>query len=564
MMKNKFLCMLLCAIMVISLVGCGDKSKKVDGGKTSTDEKLGYTFGENFHSDDPVSYTMFWSDHEMYPYQDSWQIFDKIKEATNVTLDFKDYSIARTDYDAKKALMINSGQSAYIIPKTYDESAFVDGGAVVAVSEWTQYMPNYTAFVEKYKLQPDLDTLKKADGKYYRLPGLKEAPEQDYTLIIRKDIFDAAGVDVAAIEKDWKWNDLYDALVKVKEYMVSKGMCAAGDYIWSERWPGDDGSGGNLLKLMGSSYGVPAGWAIGNGMTYSSEKDEWYFASISEDYKEFITMLNKFIKGGILDPESFTQTDEQACQKFYRGETIIFGSNKAVYTDYIANLNSTLGEGNYELYITVYPMGNKPYTSENYRLENGVMIASKALKDLGEEGFIKFIRFVDWLFYSEVSYDLRKWGVEGETYEVVKDETTGKNIKKLLPQWYCGGLAIAQTSEDQKDMRIELGYAGGVFYYGGTVAQISDAYNPVLQDYFRRSNEYRELKPLDPTFAGTEDENEQMNLWKTPLIDNVNSWTLQFATGQKDIQKDWDAYVSSCKNLMCDELANLYNEIYKR
>ena len=235
-----------------------------------------------------------------------------------------------------------------------------------------------------------------------------------------------------------------------------------------------------------------------------------------------------------------------------------------MYTDYIANLNSTLGEGKYELYITVYPMGNKPYTSENYRLENGVMIASKALKDLGEEGFIKFIRFVDWLFYSEVSYDLRKWGVEGETYEVVKDETTGKNIKKLLPQWYCGGLAIAQTSDDQKDMRIELGYAGGVFYYGGTVAQISDAYNPVLQDYFRRSNEYRELKPLDPTFAGTEDENEQMNLWKTPLIDNVNSWSLQFATGQKDIEADWDAYVSSCKNLMCDQLANLYNEIYKR
>lgn len=563
-MKKKFLSMLICVVMVISLVGCKDKSKETTGGAGNNTGKLDYTFGENFHSDEAETYTMFWSDHEMYPYEDTWEIFDKIKEKTNVTLDFKDYSIARTDYDAKKALMINSGESAYIIPKTYDESAFVDGGAVVAISEWTQYMPNYTAFVEKYKLDPDLDTLRRADGKYYRLPGLKEAPEQDYTFVVRKDIFDAAGVDVAALEKDWTWNDLYDSLVKVKEYMVGQGMCAAGDYIWSERWPGDDGSGGNLIKLMGSSYGVPAGWSIMNGMAYNAEKDEWYFASISEDYKEFITMLNKFIKGGILDPESFTQTDDQACQKFYRGETVIFGSNKAVYTDYLANLDSMLGKGKYELYITVYPMGNKPYTAENYRLESGVMIASKALKDLGEEGFIKMLRFVDWLFYSDVSYDLRKWGIEGETYEVVKDEATGMEVKKLLPQWYCGGLAIAQTSDDQKDMRIELGYASGVFYYGGTVAQISDAYNPVLQDYFRRSNEYRKLKPLDPTIAATEDENEQMNLWKTPLIDNVNSWTLQFATGQKDITADWDAYVSSCKNLMCDELANLYNEIYKR
>jgi len=578
-MKKK-ICVLLSLIMTLSLAACGNSaadtgSSSVSGTQSSppqesgestaaAEEDLGYTYGETFYSDEPVTYTMFWSDHEAYPYTDSWEIFDKIQELTNVTIDFKDYMIARTDYDEKKSLMINSGQSAYIIPKTYVESTFVDGGAIVAVSDWTEYMPNFTNFVEKYEMEPDLATMRKADGKFYRLPGLHEAAAQDYTLIVRKDIFDAAGVDVTALEKDWTWEDLYDSLVTVKEYMVAEGMCAAGDYIWSDRWPGDDGSGGNLLKLMGSTYGVPAGWAISpeNGMTYDAESDSWYFAPISEDYKEFVTMLNKFIKGGLLDPETFTQTDEQACQTFYRGDTVLIGTNKSVYADYLANLDSTLGAGNYELYITVYPKGSASYTAENQRLENGVMIASKALEELGEEGFIKMMRFVDWLFYSDEAYDLTKWGVEGETYEVVTD--SGMEIKQLLPQWYCGGLAIPQTSDDQKDMRIELGYAGGVFYYGGTTAQSTDAYSPELQDYFRRSNEYRDLKPLNPAVAGNEDENEQINLWKTPLIDNVNSWSLQFATGQKDIEADWDTYVNSCKNLMCDNLADLYNEIYNR
>jgi len=209
-------------------------------------------------------------------------------------------------------------------------------------------------------------------------------------------------------------------------------------------------------------------------------------------------------------------------------------------------------------------MGNKSYAAENGRTESGVMIASKALTELGEEEFTKMMRFVDWLFYSDEAYDLTKWGVEGETYEYATDAETGMEIKQLLPQWYCGGLSIGQTSDNQKDMRIELGYAGGVFYYGGTVAQVSDAYNPVLQDYFKRSNEYRTIKPLDPGVAGEEDETEQLTLWKTPLIDNVNSWTLKFITGQNDIEADWDAYISSCENLMCNQMINMVNEIYSR
>lgn len=578
-MKGKLCCLALCCVMVLSVIGCGssDRQSKTSGDSVmeaepavNGDDIPGYEYGDHFWSDEPVTYTMFWSDHEAYPMTDSWELFDRIAEMTNVTLDISGYSIARTDYDEKKALMINSGETAYIIPKTYDESAFVDGGAVVAVSDWIAYMPNFTGFIEKYDLQEDLDTILKDDGKFYRLPGLKEVAEQNYTFTARKDIFDAAGYDLSELEKNWTWDDLYEVLSGVKEYMVNEGMCTENDYIWSDRWAGDDGSGGNILKLMGASYGVPSGWAVKDGMAYDADTDSFYFAEISDNYKQYVTILNKFIDGKILDPESFTQTDEQACQKFYRGEAVFIGINQSVYTDYIANLNTTIGEGNYELYIVVYPKGTNDYRAENSRLENGVMIASRALKELSEEEFIKMIRFIDWLFYSDEAFDFIKWGVKGsdytkgETYEIVTDEASGMEIKQLLPHWYCGGLGIAQTEEDQEDMRLKLGYAGGVFWYGGTAAQLSDAYPPVLQDYFARSADYRNNKPLDPTIRPTEDENEQINLWKTPLIDHVKSWTLQFATGNKDIDSDWDSYVDGCINLKYRELTNLYNEIYNR
>ena len=586
MKKKKILSMLLATVMVAgSLAGCGSsgdtQSTSTDtstGSKTenttgteaasteaAVEENLDYQYGLDtiFHSDDPVTYSFFFSDASWYPMVDTWKtegVFKKIEEVTNVTLDIT--SIDSGDYNQKVALMINAGEAAYIIPKTYDESPYVDGGAIVPISDYTQYMPYFTDFVEKYNMQDDLKTITKSDGKFYRLPGMLEAPVQDYTFMIRKDLFDAAGVDVPAIEKDWTWDDLYDALVKVKAYMVSEGMIKESDYVWSDLWCGSevtDGSGGNLLKLMASAYDVQAGWAIGNGMLYDSTKDEWYFGPTSDNFKAYLSEVTKYVQGGILDPETFTQDNQTACNKFYRGETAILSVNRSQYTSWLANLDENLGAGNYETYLCILPRGEKTnYLPENSRLENGVMISKRALDELGEEGFIKMIRFVDWLFYSHEAYNLTKWGVEGETYQVNADGT-----KSLLDGYQCGGLGIA-GDENDIDIRLQWGYAGGNFYYGGTIAEMTDNFNPDIMDFVNRITEARDVKPLDPSYVADEEENEQLNLWKTPLIDNVNTWTLQFATGVKNVDADWDAYVASCEGLNSITMADYINEIYQR
>ena len=586
MKKKKILSMLLATVMVAgSLAGCGSsgdtQSTSTDtstGSKTenttgteaasteaAVEENLDYQYGldTTFHSDDPVTYSFFFSDASWYPMVDTWKtegVFKKIEEVTNVTLDIT--SIDSGDYNQKVALMINAGEAAYIIPKTYDESPYVDGGAIVPISDYTQYMPYFTDFVEKYNMQDDLKTITKSDGKFYRLPGMLEAPVQDYTFMIRKDLFDAAGVDVPAIEKDWTWDDLYDALVKVKAYMVSEGMIKESDYVWSDLWCGSevtDGSGGNLLKLMASAYDVQAGWAIGNGMLYDSTKDEWYFGPTSDNFKAYLSEVTKYVQGGILDPETFTQDNQTACNKFYRGETAILSVNRSQYTSWLANLDENLGAGNYETYLCLLPRGEKTnYLPENSRLENGVMISKRALDELGEEGFIKMIRFVDWLFYSHEAYNLTKWGVEGETYQVNADGT-----KSLLDGYQCGGLGIAGDESDI-DIRLQWGYAGGNFYYGGTIAEMTDNFNPDIMDFVNRITEARDIKPLDPSYVADEEENEQLNLWKTPLIDNVNTWTLQFATGVKNVDADWDAYVASCEGLNSITMADYINEIYQR
>lgn len=576
-MKKKLLCTMLSAVMLFSAAACtsdagtssepAPTSEAVSSAEASEEaEDLGYTFGDTFYSDEPVKYSMAFSDASWYPMTDQWKtdgVFAKIKELTNVELEIT--AIDSGDYDNKIALSVSAGDAPYIIPKIYDESKYVDGGAVVPVSKWTQFMPNFTNFVETYDMEADLATITRNDGNYYRLPGMLEKPLQDYTFMIRKDLFEAAGVDVPAIEKDWTWDDLYDALVKVKAYMVAEGMCTESDYIWSDLWCGAESgqqSGGNLLKLMGYTYGVASGWAVGDCMMYDEASNSWYLSSTTEDYKEFVTMANKFVAGGILDPETFTQDDSTATNKFFRGETAIISTNRGQIAAFNSGLQEALGDGAYETYLCVIPQGSNATMAENTRLENGVMITTKAYEELGEEEFIKMLRFVDWLWYSDQAYDLIKWGIEGETYEVVD----GK--KQLIDGWFCGGLGYgdptSDDTEDNKDMRLEYGYAGGNFWYGHTVAQMTDNFTPETQDFCDRVSNYRGLRAINPPLASTPDENEQLNLWMTPLKDKINAWTLNFVTGKKDINADWDAYIKDCEASNSQSVVDLYNQIHSR
>ena len=531
--------------------------------ETEADLPYDFGYGVTFHADEPVTYTMFFSDASWYPMVETWQtegVFKKIEELTNVTLDIKSYD--SNDYMEQVTLDINAGNAAYIIPKIYDDSAFVDGGAIVPISDYVQYMPYYTEFYNTYDLSDDIKTITRANGKYYKLPGMKEANLINYSFVIRKDIWDAAGIDVVELEKNWTWEDLLEALIQVKAYMVEQGMCSESDYIWSDLWCGNEsgqGSGGNLLGVMAATYDCNAGWNIGNGMRFDHESGQFVFSPTTENYKQFLITANSFIEAGILDPETFTQDDATATAQYYNGQTAIMSINQGQWANYEQNMTAQLGAGNYENYVITMPIGStRNSTVSPERLENGVMISQKALDELGEEGFIQMLRFVDWLFYSHEAYDLTKWGVEGEHYYVDDDGN-----KHLMDGYCCGGLGYGNDeAESMTDIRLMWGYAGGNFWYGGTVAEMTDNLIPPVADYVARDTEYRDTPPLAPGIAPTEEQNEEINLIATPLISNVNSWTLKFVTGQADIETQWDEYVQSCVDLNSQGLVDIYGELY--
>ncbi|RCW51923.1 sugar ABC transporter substrate-binding protein [Paenibacillus prosopidis] len=538
--------MMMLALMLVFVAACSSNNEGALGNETPASGKSGtngekaaedYAFGEDqtFHSNEPVSYSMMYSDHENYPTKEDWRLWSAIKEKTNVSFDLS--ITARSEYENQKSLLVNSGDAPYIIPKTYDESAFVASGQIVPVSDWVQYMPNYMKAVKDWGMEEDLKAKMKNDGKYYVLPGMWEIAGGGYSYIIRKDVFEAAGVDVEGQQGNWTYEEFSAAMKKVKEH-------TGAEYVFSDQFKGD-----SALNIAAVQYGVTGGWGLSNGLVFDHEKQQFTFADASDDFKNYLGYFNKLITDGIMDPESFTQEDDAAKAKFFKGDTYVISGIYQVLADF----KSKMQDPKAELYMITQPGGPKGMLRvETSRLENGIMISQNALDDLGEEGFIKMLRFVDWLWYSNEGQTLSLWGVEGETYDL---DAEGNIL--LKPDIYYNGMNEGAA----KQLNVDYGFAGGVFAYGGSAKLRLSKMTEGEKDFVNRVQSTREQRKLAPPIMGSPEESEQMNLISTPLMDYVKTMTLKFITGQESFDK-WDSYKAQVEANGSTRYTDMANDIF--
>ncbi|MNP23280.1 hypothetical protein D3C76_1159860 [compost metagenome] len=263
-----------------------------------------------------------------------------------------------------------------------------------------------------------------------------------------------------------------------------------------------------------------------------------------------MTYLNKLVKEGLLDPESFTQNDDAARAKFYKGDTYVINGNY----QFLAESKAKMQVPNADLYMTIQPGGPKGLLQiETSRLENGVMISKKALDELGQEKFIKMLRFVDWLWYSDEGQTLSLWGVDGETY--TKDASGNFNLTKDIT--YNG-----MNPTGTKKLNVDYGFANGVFAYGGTTKLRLSKMTEGEKNFTDRVLKNRQARKLMPPIMANADESEQMNLISKPLMDYVSTATLKFITGQQDIASGWDAYVKQVDANGASRYTKMANDVF--
>lgn len=500
---------------------------------STTGSMENYTAEDQFKATEPLTFTFLYRDHPNYPLNNDWLFFTKLEEMTNVKFDL---TIApMSDYEQRRSLLISAGDAPMIIGNTYagQETPFVSSGAILPVSDYLEYMPHFSKRIEEWNLQPEIDSLKQLDGKFYVLPGLHESIKHDYTLAFRTDVLEEIGV-----EEPKTWEEVHQVFTKIKEAYPDA-------YPLSDRFKGN-----SLLNYMAGSFKTVAGWGFSQGVVFNKEEDKFEYAPTTQNYRDMIETLANMMKDGLIDPETFTQEDDQAIQKLANEKSFAISTNSQNVFEYRSALDATVGEGNYEIKKIMNP--SSPYGDQvgGTRLENGIMISAKAAE---HPNFVALLQFVDWLYYSDEGQEFARWGVEGVTFN--KDD---QGVRTLAENVDWSGLNPA----GKEKLNADYGFSNGVFTYGGKAELIQSVMIEEEIEFQKLMNENKTLPEIAPAWPLEESVREQFTLLATPLKDATDQATLQFILGNRSME-EYDMFIDELKGLGLDQYLEIVNAAYQ-
>jgi putative aldouronate transport system substrate-binding protein len=519
----------------LALVGCGSSPSGPNvSGKTGA--MSSYDVGTQFKATQPLTFSILMLSNPAYPYNANWPFFRDLKQKTNISLD--SIVVPYSDYNTKRSTLINAGEAPMIIPKTYpgEEDQYVAGGAILPVSDYVHLMPNFQDKVTRWNLQGDLDTLRQADGKYYLLPGLHQQVWTDYSLAVRADILQKLNIPTPQT-----WDHVHGMMLAMRRAYPSV-------YPLSDRW-NQPTPGGAFLENLGNAYSTASGWNYQNpaqGAFWDAKSAKYVLTSAMPQYKQMVQFLNTMYNEGLIDPESFTQSDDIAKQKFVSGKSLVISTN----AQYLVMDRQAMTVSGATITKIPQPVGPAGPVVVGSRLENGLMISSKAKQS---KDFLAMLQFIDWLWYSDAGELFARWGIKGLTY----DGSVASGTFHLAPDVGWAGI----NANAPKKLNVTYGFYNGVFSYGGSTALLDTQFSPEELTYQRVMNTRRSL-PLPPPAPLTAAANQQVTLWGTALMDYVQQQTLQFILGKRPLSQ-WDQYVSELQGKNGGQLVSTIQDAYQ-
>ncbi|WP_152362687.1 extracellular solute-binding protein [Microlunatus speluncae] len=501
----------------------------------------GFTADTPFKATEPFTLSVLWTDWPDLPVKDSWTFFKEVEKRTGVTLETT--HIPFSDATEKRNLLISAGDAPSVIPLVYtgDEKSFVSSGAILPMSDYVKHMPNFNKYVQEWDLAEMITRLKQSDGKSYMVPGLQEVSVPVFTVIIRKDAFDEVGAGVPQT-----WDEMRSALLKIKaKYPESKPLA-------------DGFEGQSLLNFASHAWGARAGWGFGDGMVDDGARGLKYTA-VSPEYKQMVEYFRGLVADGLVDTESMTASNDgggggSVAEKFANQRVFAASGSAGTAIEFAQALEETVGKGKFEVLQIAPPGGPAGQVIEPRNFWNGFMLNSE-LKD--SENFLATLQFLDWLYYNPEARELIRWGVEGETY------TKGGDGKIALNPEYSLD-AYNLNPKGKTDLQKDLGWSNSVFADSTESRSLKESYNaPEFVSYIDSVLSTRKPREPYPPAPLNETELEQASLIATPLKDTVDTNTLKFILGDRDIA-EWDAYVTELEGQGLQSYLDLLGGARKR
>ena len=540
--RRSFVGLTAAAAGSLALAACGGSSdEEVDAGSQNLGAMDSYEAGQQFKASEPITLSILWTDWPEQPVTETWKVFDHIEELTGVRFELT--HVPFSDNVEKRSLLISAGDAPDVIPLIYrgDETPFVASGAILPMSDYVEHMPHFRKYVEEWELTEMIDNLRQADGKYYMLPGLQEVWVPSFSLIIRTDVWEEVGIGIPST-----WEEVHEGLVLIKEKYPDSLPLADGFEAQS------------LINYGGYAFNTRAGWGFGDGMIGGHDGEPLRYAATTDEYRAMLEYYRTLVAEGLLDPETLTASNDGSgaggvAEKFAAETCFAASGSSGTAIEFAQALDETVGRGNYGLQLIPPPAGPGGNIMGPRNFWHGFMLSSKVAES---ENFLAILQFLDWLYFNPEAREMLRWGIEGETYTKAEDGTIELTEGHSLD-------AFDLNTDAETDILKDLGFS--TFLAEATESRaLKESYNSEeFTAYIDGVVENLESMPPWAPAPLEEAELEQASLMATPLKDMVDTATLQFILGERDLS-EWEDFHAELEASGLENYVSLINSARER
>ncbi|QUI21621.1 extracellular solute-binding protein [Vallitalea pronyensis] len=533
MIKKRILALALVVIMGIALTACGKSTN--DTPQSTTNEKTDNTDkpadntphvkdGEltTYYAEEPfnISFALAEIPGEFNRFSEDWAILGEIKKRTNVTLDI--VPIIRDDYTQKVTTMLSTG---YEIPDlitvlALDKSkmnTFFTNGMFFDYSGYYNdgKMPHMKAFFESRDF---VGFPLNEDGSMYSFSGGydKIVLSEQGALMYRKDLLDKLNLEVPTTI-----DEFYHVLSSLKQE-------------YPDSYP--------LNTTFKAYTAVPIAQAFGvslmtnTGVHYDAEQEKYINIYDTDNAKAFFKFINKLFAEGLIDPEFLTATPEQFRQKMANDITLVsYG-----WTGQLQSYNKNFKQLNPDFDMVRGPwlladdIIDTLYVAEQQKLSFALSEAVGKYKNIEE-----IIKFIDWYMYSEENRTLLGWGIEGQHYTV-------EDGKKIATE------AFIASSFKLDGCNSHMGFEKNVELSDFKTALLGEE---ALQERLEATSTSYAFE--SPTIPDELVEEAQLIFVSANKV--INQYIAKFTFGEKNVDADYDEFLSLLDDSNYDRLIEIYN-----
>lgn len=530
MFKKTVSVMIMAAMLVVSLAGCGAK-----GGNNTTPSSTGnenQNTGTNTADNNKTESESFevatvrWAD-----WGEDYHKGFVDTAAENVGIEVAWDTILNSDWGDKKAVLLAGGDlpDAFLGSICFSAAEIASNQTTfIALDQYIdENMPNFKAIMEKDPTMKALAT--SSDGHIYGLPSKKPCrPTVSNQMFINQKWLDNLGLSMPQTYEEY-----YNVLKAFKD------QDANGNGDPNDEIPYGQGYADSTMFFL-----MPFGMTIGADNTYlmTLKGGEPAYLPTLDSYQEGIKWMNKAYSDGLIDPEIFTQDTSMRDAKLMNAEEALVGSAPGWTADATFGPNAA----QYTALPALQGPGGERYVSsdpEHWNYSRNEFLITSNCKDPAA-----LLRWMDQFYTDDASIQTfyGSFGVgvqkDGDTYSLLPP-TDGQSADTFA--WVSSLRDFGPK------------YVGDGF--NSKVKLPTDSGDGLKLELDKELSQY--AKPAYPNVSYT---NDQLNDLSTLYVD-INSYvtTMQAKwVTEGGIEKEWSTYLDTLKEMGYDDFMKIQKDAF--